>query len=77
MVHCGGVMTRYLLACLLFLAAFVAGCHGGGDLSAAASPPTGLTYLQTPVVYAQGVAITPNTPSSSGGPIAGYSVSPA
>ncbi|MCI0151917.1 putative Ig domain-containing protein [Paraburkholderia sediminicola] len=78
MIHNRGVMNRYLLAGLLFLAALVAGCHGGGDddLSAAANPPTGLTYRDTPVVYVQGVAITPNTPSSSGGPIVGYSVSP-
>ncbi|MCI0152194.1 Ig domain-containing protein, partial [Paraburkholderia sediminicola] len=78
MTHSGNVMNRYLLASLLFLAAFMAGCHGGGDdLSTPASPPAGLTYFQTPVAYPLGVEIAPNLPSSGGGPITLYSVSPA
>ena len=39
--------------------------------------PAGLTYGTTAAVYAKGLAITPNTPSSTGGAVASYSVSPA
>jgi hypothetical protein len=38
--------------------------------------PTGLTYAQNPVTYTAGVAIAANTPSSTGGAIASYAVSP-
>ena len=38
-------------------------------------PPTNLTYT-TPVTYVTNTAITPNTPSNSGGAIASYSVNP-
>jgi hypothetical protein len=38
--------------------------------------PTGLKYSSNPIIYQQGVAITPNTPSSSGG-VVSYSISPA
>ncbi len=39
--------------------------------------PTGLTYSANPAAYTKGVAITPNTPSSSGGAVLSYSVTPA
>ena len=57
------------------------GCGGGGGGGSAPTPPsiqapTGLTYSTNPAVYTNGVAITPNTPSSSGGAVASYSVSP-
>lgn len=39
--------------------------------------PAGLTYSTNPAVYSNGVAITANNPSSTGGAIASYSVSPA
>ncbi len=39
--------------------------------------PAGLTYSQNPATYATGVAITPNVPSSTGGAITSYGVSPA
>lgn len=38
--------------------------------------PSGLTYSTNPAVYPVGVAIAPNTPSSGGGAVASYSVSP-
>ncbi len=38
-------------------------------------PPSDLIYDSNPAVYVRGVAITPNTPSTGGGP-ASYSVSP-
>jgi alpha-tubulin suppressor-like RCC1 family protein len=36
----------------------------------------GLRYLASPVAYARGVAIAPAAPTSTGGPIASYAVSP-
>ena len=40
--------------------------------------PTGLTYSTNPATYTQFVAITPNTPSTSGGgAVVSYSISPA
>jgi hypothetical protein len=39
--------------------------------------PAGLSYRETTVVYTVGEAIAPNAPSSSGGPIASYTVAPA
>lgn len=41
-----------------------------------AAPPAGLTYAQNPATYTAGVAITPNVPSSSGGAVVSYAVSP-
>ncbi len=46
-------------------------------VNAAVVPPSGLAYSVNPAVYTQGVAITANTPSSSGGAVTSYSVSPA
>ena len=40
-------------------------------------PPAGLAYPSNPVTYTKGVAIASNTPTSSGGAIASYSVAPA
>ena len=39
--------------------------------------PSGLSYSANPVTYDRGTAITPNMPTSSGGPVVSYSVSPA
>ena len=41
------------------------------------APPSGLTYATNPAVYNVGTAIQPDAPSSSGGAVASYSVSPA
>ena len=46
-------------------------------VNASATPPTNLAYATNPAIYTQGVAIAPNTPSSSGGAVAAYAVSPA
>jgi len=40
------------------------------------SPPAGLAYT-SPVTYTVGIAIPPNTPTSTGGAISSYSISPA
>ena len=45
-------------------------------VTVAASPPTGLTYSQNPAVYTVGVPVSPNLPSSGGGAITGYAVTP-
>lgn len=39
--------------------------------------PLGLSYRDLAPTYTVGEAITPNTPSASGGPITGYSIAPA
>ena len=40
-------------------------------------PPGNLAYSTNPATYVVGEAITPNTPSSTGGAVVGYVVSPA
>ena len=45
-------------------------------VDAAPIPPSGLTYSTNPAVYTVGITISPNAPSSTGGPISSYSVSP-
>ena len=40
-------------------------------------PPANLSYSSNPATYAVGVAIAANSPSSTGGPISAYGVSPA
>jgi hypothetical protein len=62
----------------------VTGTNGAGSVNAvvnirvdaALTPPSGLSY-STPVTYTTGTAITPNTPTVGGGPVASYSVNPA
>jgi hypothetical protein len=49
-------------------------CSGSGTPPA---PPAGLTYSQNPAVYTLGSPITPNTPTSTGGAVASYTVAPA
>ena len=57
------------------------GIGGSNMLSVVASllPPTpaNLTYSANPAVYTQGVAVTENAPSSTGGRVDAYSISPA
>lgn len=68
------VPTVFLAALLLAAGGTLSGC---GSSSSDTSPPSDLTYSTNPASYTTGVAITPNTPSSSGGPVASYSVLPA
>ena len=59
------------LATALF---FLGGCgNNGGSIKA----PAGLTYSAGTAVYTKGVAVTPDNPTSSGGAVSAYSVSPA
>jgi hypothetical protein len=46
-------------------------------INAATAPPSNLTYASNPAVYTVGMAIPPNAPSSSGGAVANYSVTPS
>ncbi len=52
------------------------GC-GGGSSSVSVQPPSALSYTTATAVYTVGTAITPNSPTSSGGAVTSYSVSPA
>lgn len=56
---------------------WLAGCGGGSrSLGQTVLPPARLSYSSSPAVYTKDLAITPNSPSSSGGPVAAYVVSP-
>jgi hypothetical protein len=46
------------------------------DFTGVAAAPSNLSYSNNPAVYTKGVAITSNLPSSSGGPVATYSINP-
>ena len=55
----------------------------GGSTTAALAilvndvPPSGLAYGTNPATYPRGAAIAPNLPSSTGGAVEGYAVTPA
>ena len=70
--------TTNKLVCLFLTAVslLLSDC-GGGSGPAPVQPPFGLTYTSGVAVYTQGTAIPPNSPTSTGGPVTGYSVSPA
>jgi alpha-tubulin suppressor-like RCC1 family protein len=61
----------------------VTATNSGGSTTAMLSitvndlAPSNLAYATNPAVYPRGVAIAPNTPSSSGGAVVTYAVSPA
>ncbi|MGF6920249.1 DDE-type integrase/transposase/recombinase [Paraburkholderia sp. 40] len=71
-------ITRCLTGLLVLLAMLFAGCQGGssGGTVVTQGPPAGMSEHDESVVYAQGQEIIPDTPSSSGGTITQYSVSP-
>lgn len=50
---------------------------GGGGTPPQVAAPSGLTYSVNQATYTKDIAIPANTPSSSGGAVASYSVSPA
>jgi len=61
--------------CLLLLAA----CGGGGSGAGASTPapPASLSYASNPANYTVGTAITPDVPTSTGGAVGTYGISPA
>ncbi|MBP6489870.1 MAG: putative Ig domain-containing protein [Ilumatobacteraceae bacterium] len=69
-----GVTGRVLLGCLGVL---LAGCSSKTPTTPQVQAPTGLNYSLNPASYPKGVAIAPNTPSSSGGAVSSYAVNPA
>ena len=69
--------SRLSLAAVILVSVVVAACGGDSPASADLPAPTGLTFAVNPAVYTVGTAITANSPSSSGGAVASYSVSPA
>ncbi|MGD0223290.1 MAG: Ig domain-containing protein [Terriglobia bacterium] len=62
-----------LLAAVILL---LCGC-GGGPAPIYLQPPSALSYTTATAVYTQGMEITPNNPTSGGGAVAAYSVSPS
>jgi subtilisin-like proprotein convertase family protein len=58
------------------------GSIGGGwrlslEITAPSAAPASLSYASNPAVYTKGSALTSNTPTSSGGAVVSYAVSPA
>jgi DNA-binding beta-propeller fold protein YncE len=53
------------------------GCGGGSSSVSPIQPPSALSYTTATAVYIKGTAITPNSPTSTGGAVTSYSVSPA
>jgi hypothetical protein len=66
-----------LLALMTLLASCGGGGSSGGSDGGGTAPPTGLTYPAPPAAYTVGVAIASLVPSSSGGAITAFSVTPA
>jgi len=64
--------TRWLGSFLVFLSVLLSGCGHNGS-----NAPTSLSYTTPTAVYTKGVAVTADSPTSSGGAVIGYSVSPA
>lgn len=61
----------------LFLQTGCSGGGSGGGNTVQIQPPSTLTYNLAAAVYTKGTAIAANTPSSGGGAVVSYSVSPA
>lgn len=66
--------VRGLVLCGTVLFGFLCGCGNNGS---SVKPPSALTYTAGTAVYTKGVQIALNSPTSSGGAVASYSVSPA
>jgi len=56
---------------------FFCGCGGSSSQVTPAQPPSTLSYTTSSAVYTKGTAITANSPTSTGGAVASYSVSPS
>jgi large repetitive protein len=68
--------TRRAVSAAMLAMLFVA-CGGGGEDVATVEPPSDFRYASNPAVYVLGTRITPNVPSSGGGIVVSYAVSPA
>jgi 6-phosphogluconolactonase (cycloisomerase 2 family) len=70
------VSGGFVLALTAAVSLGTAGC-GNSAAPTQSQAPSNLTYSTNPATYTRGIAITANTPSSSGGAVTGYAVSPA
>lgn len=77
-----GVISGTPTAVALTASYTVTGSNAAGSSTATLSitvnvaPPSGLSYSTGTAVYTVGTAISPNSPTSSGGPVASFGVSP-
>src|ERR1019366_5496243 len=69
------IPAKWLALSLSAIILLFCGC-GGGPSSVYAQPPAGLSYTTGTVVYTVGTPITANSPTSTGGAVTSYSVSP-
>lgn len=69
--------TPWLRCLTLGLSALLALACGGSSTPSNLQPPKTLAYAANPAVYTKGTAITPDTPSNTGGPASSYAVTPA
>src|SRR5208337_815423 len=53
------------------------GCGGGSAPAPVVQPPSALSYTTVTAIYTQGTPITADSPTSAGGTVISYSVSPA
>ena len=67
------IHAAVLLACM----ALAGGCDQAAVPAAGPVPPGGLSYSSNPATYTRGTAIRANSPTSTGGAVGTYSVSPA
>src|ERR1035437_1417788 len=68
---------KWLGLILTAVSLLVCGCGGGPGSVITLQPPSALSYTTATADYTVGTAITPNSPTSTGGAVTSYSVSPA
>ena len=74
------ILRRFFMSFLATagLVVLVACSSGGTSTQPVTVPaPSGLTYSSNTAIYTKGIAVTPNTPSSGGGAVVSYAISPA
>jgi len=69
--------SKWLDLILTLALLLLCGCGGGPSAVITPQPPSALNYTTATAVYIKGTAITPNSPTSTGGAVTAYSVSPA
>ncbi len=73
----GATISNFLGSGLSAQITYAGGTGNDVVITVNEAPPSGLTYSDNPATYTVGVTVTPNTPSSGGGAVVSYSVSPA
>src|ERR1035437_5743047 len=68
---------RWLGFSLTAVFLLLCGCGGGSSGGGSTQPPSALSYTSGTAVYTKGVPITANSPTSTGGAVTSYGVSPA